>query len=136
MIQQVSVFIENRTGTLNEVLGILKEAQIQLYAISIADTADYGICRLICDRPEDALQALVIKGVAAAVSPVCAVELDNTPGAAADMVALFAKEGLSLAYLYTFLYENRPIMIFRTDDADKARNILQASGLCCFNWNE
>lgn len=134
MIQQVSVFIENRTGTLNEVLGILKEADVQLYAISIADTTDYGICRLICDTPQKALEALTSRGVAAAISPVCAVALDNTPGAAADMVSLFAQEGLSLAYLYTFLLKDRPIMVFRTDDADKAREILQASGLCCFKW--
>ena len=73
-------------------------------------------------------------GVAASLSDVCAVELDNTPGAAADMVSLFAREGLSLAYLYTFLYKERPVMVFRTDDAAKAKTILESGGLCCFNW--
>lgn len=134
MIQQLSVFMENRTGILSAVLDILKQAEIQLYAISIADTADYGICRIICDNPSRARQALMDAGVAAALSDVCAVELDNTPGAAADMVSLFAREGLSLAYLYTFLYKERPVMVFRTDDAAKAKTILESGGLCCFNW--
>lgn len=135
MIQQLSVFMENRTGILSAVLDVLKQAEIQLYAISIADTTDYGICRIICDRPADARKALMDAGIAAALSDVCAVELANTPGAAADMVALFAREGLSLAYLYTFLFKERPVMVFRTDDAAKAKNILESGGLCCFKWN-
>ena len=126
--------MENRPGVLGSVLDILKQADIQLYAISIADTSDYGICRIICDRPADASKALMAAGVASALSDVCAVELANTPGAAADMVSLFAREGLSLAYLYTFLFKEKPVMVFRTDDAAKAKQILESGGLCCFQW--
>lgn len=134
MIQQLSVFMENRAGTLSAVLDVLKQAGIQLHALSIADTADYGICRMICDTPEKARQALLEHGVPAALSDVCAVELANTPGALADMVSLFTKAGLSIAYLYTFLLKDKPIMVFRTDDAAKAKGILESGGLCCFKW--
>ena len=134
MIQQLSVFLENRAGTLSAVLDILKKADIQLHALSIADTADYGICRMICDDPGKARQALAEAGVPAALSDVCAVELTDKPGALADMVSLFTKAGLSLAYLYTFLLNDRPVMVFRTDDAAKAKSILEGGGLCCFKW--
>ena len=56
------------------------------------------------------------------------------PGALADMVSLFTKEGLNIAYLYTFLLKDKPIMVFRTDDAAKAKGILESGGLCCFKW--
>ena len=82
-INQLSIFIENRAGTLVKVLNILKQSSIQIVASTIADTAEYGIYRLICSEPARAYQELKSAGVAVALSDVFALELDNEPGCAA-----------------------------------------------------
>ena len=79
-IHQLSIFIENRSGTLVKVLQVLKQAQIQIIASTIADTAEYGIYRLICSEPIRAYEELKKAGVAVALSDVVALELDNEPG--------------------------------------------------------
>ncbi|MFS6555108.1 amino acid-binding protein, partial [Parabacteroides distasonis] len=79
-IKQLSVFIENKSGALLRVFELLKEANIQLVATTIADTMDYGICRIICNEPQRAYDILKEAGVSVAVNDVFAVELDNRPG--------------------------------------------------------
>ncbi len=123
-VNQLSIFIENRSGTLVTVLQVLKQAGIQIIASTIADTADYGIYRIICSKPLHALQELKQAGVAVALSPVYALTLDDRPGCAADVVRLFSEECISLTYIYTFLFKGKGILIFRTDDAEKARQLI------------
>ena len=89
-INQLSIFIENRSGTLIKVLNILKQAGIQIVASTIADTAEYGIYRLICSEPIRACEELKKGGVAVALSNVFALELDDEPGRAADAVETFS----------------------------------------------
>ena len=126
---QLSVFMENTSGALTAVLGTLKENNIQLHAISVADTADYGICRMICDNPQKAFKVLEQNGVAASLSEIIVLEMKDVPGSAADLIALFAKSGLSIAYLYSFHYEGRQALAFRTDDRVKAREIITVNAL-------
>ena len=123
-INQLSVFIENKSGTLLKVLQLLKRADIQLIASTIADTVDYGICRFICSEPPRAYQVLKDAGVAVAKSDVFAVEPDNQPGRAADAIEVFAREDIEITYLYSFLLNGKGILIFRTDHADRARQII------------
>lgn len=123
-INQLSIFIENRSGTLLKVLNVLKEASIQIVASTIADTAEYGILRLICTEPLRAYDELKKAGVAVALSDVLALELDDEPGRGADAVKTFSDAGISIAYLYTFLLGGKGILIFRTDDAAKAREVI------------
>ncbi len=126
---QLSVFMENTSGTLTAVLGTLKENNIQLHAISVADTADYGICRMICDNPQKAFKVLEQNGVAASLSEIIVLEMKDVPGSGADLIALFAKSGLSIAYLYSFHYEGRQALAFRTDDREKAKEIITVNAL-------
>lgn len=126
---QLSVFMENTSGTLTAVLGTLKENNIQLHAISVADTADYGICRMICDNPQKAFKVLEQNGVAASLSEIIVLEMKDVPGSAADLISLFAKSGLSIAYLYSFHYEGRQALAFRTDDREKAKEIITVNAL-------
>lgn len=126
---QLSVFMENTSGALTAVLSTLKEHNIQLHAISVADTADYGICRIICDNPQTAFKVLEQKGVAASLSEIIVLEMKDVPGSAADLMGLFAKSGLSIAYLYSFHYEGRQALAFRTDDRAKAREIITVNAL-------
>ncbi len=123
-INQLSIFIENRSGTLIKVLNVLKEAGIQIIASTIADTAEYGIYRIICSEPIRACEELKKNGVAVALSNVLAIELDDEPGRAADAVETFSREGISIAYMYTFLLRGKGIMVFRTEDAKKAEKVI------------
>lgn len=128
-IHQLSVFIENKSGTLVKVLNLLKDAGIQLIASTIADTAEYGICRIICSEPERAYETLKKAGVAVSLCEVLAIELDDVPGRAAEAVAIFAEEGISIAYLYSFLLNGKGVLIFRTDNAQKAADAITRNNL-------
>ncbi len=128
-VQQLSIFIENKSGTLVKVLQILKQAGIQLIASTIADTAEYGICRIICSEPARAYQMLKDAGVAVSLCEVFAIELNDEPGKAADAIELFAREGISIAYLYSFLLGGKGVLIFRTDNAERAREVILANKL-------
>ena len=126
---QLSVFLENTSGTLVKILELLKQNNIQLHAISVADTVDYGICRMICDNPKTAFNVLEKEGVAASLTEVIVLEMKDVPGSAADIIGRFAKGGLSIAYLYSFHYEGRQALAFRTDDRAKAREIITVNSL-------
>jgi hypothetical protein len=128
-VHQLSVFIENKSGALVSVLRLLKQENIQLIASTIADTIDYGICRIICSQPEKACSVLKEAGVAVSLCEVFAIELDDRPGMAADAIELFASEGISISYLYSFLLNGKGVLIFRTDNADKAAEIITSNGL-------
>ena len=92
-VHQLSVFIENKSGALVRVLRLLKQENIQLIASTIADTADFGIFRIICSEPEKACRVLKEAGVAVSLCEVFAVELDDRPGKAAEVIA---SNGLSV----------------------------------------
>ena len=128
-IDQLSIFIENRSGTLIKVLNVLKQAGIQIIASTIADTAEYGIYRLICSEPKRAYEELKKAGVAVAESDVFALELDDEPGRAADAIATFSEAGISIAYMYTFLLRGKGILVFRTDNAELARETIMKNNL-------
>ncbi len=128
-IHQLSIFIENRSGTLIKVLDVLKQANIQIVASTIADTAEYGIYRLICSEPLRAFEELKQAGVAVALNDVLALELDDEPGRAADAVKAFSEAGISLIYMYTFLLRGKGIMVFRTDNRPLAIEVIRKNNL-------
>ena len=128
-INQLSIFIENRSGTLIKVLEVLKQSGIQIVASTIADTAEYGIYRLICSEPIRAFDELKKAGIAAAMSDVFAIELDNQPGRAADAIEIFSKAGISITYMYSFLFNGKGILIFRTDNSEQARESIMQNNL-------
>ena len=123
-VHQLSVFIENKSGTLVRVLKLLKNEGIQLIASTIADTAEYGICRIICSEPTRAHEVLKNAGVAVSLCEVFAIELDDEPGRAADAIEIFANKNISIAYLYSFLLNGKGVLIFRTDNAQLARETI------------
>lgn len=135
-IRQLSIFIENQSGTLQSVLERMRQSRIQIIACTIADTAEYGIFRIICSEPDRACSELREAGVAVAISDVFAIELDNHPGGAADVVSIFSEAGIGITYMYAFLLDGRGIMIFRTDRPDAAREAIARSGLHCLSERE
>lgn len=128
-IHQISVFIENKSGTLLKVLQILKEADIQIIASTISDTVEYGIYRIICNNPGQAYLLLKEQGVSVTLSDVYAVELDNAPGRAADALQSFAQAGISISYMYSFLVHGKGILIFRTNDTVQTNEVIALKGL-------
>ncbi|MBR5257065.1 MAG: amino acid-binding protein [Bacteroidales bacterium] len=128
-VHQLSVFLENKSGALVSVLRLLKQENIQLIATTIADTIDYGIFRIICSQPEKAYDVLREAGVAVSLCDVFAIELDDRPGKAADAIELFAGEGINVAYMYSFLLNGKGVLIFRTDNTEKAAEIIASNDL-------
>ena len=123
-IHQLSVFVENKSGTLLQVLELFKEAGIQLIASTISDTVEYGIYRIICSEPQRAYDTLKQACISVSMSEVFAITLDNTPGQAADAVRRFSEAGIGISYLYSFLLGGKGILVFRTDNNDLARNVI------------
>ncbi|MDO4998950.1 MAG: amino acid-binding protein [Bacteroidales bacterium] len=128
-IRQLSIFIENQSGTLQKVLELMKQSRIQIIACTIADTAEYGIFRLICSEPQRACSELKAAGVAVAISDVFAIGMNNQPGGAADVVRRFSAAGVGIAYMYAFVLNGQGILIFRTAEAAKAEEVIVGEGL-------
>lgn len=128
-IHQLSIFVENKQGTLIKVLQFLKEANVQLIASTIADTVEYGIYRIICSEPDRAYEILRDQGISVALSEVFALELDDKVGRAADTLALFSKEGINIAYMYSFLLHGKGILVFRTDNEQHTREVIEKADL-------
>ncbi len=128
-IRQLSIFLENQSGTLQKVLELIKQLRIQIIACTIADTAEYGIFRIICSEPDRACSELKEAGVAVAISDVFAVEMSNQPGGAADVVSRFSEAGVGIIYMYAFVLDGRGILIFRTDQVEAACAVIERHGL-------
>lgn len=128
-VHQLSVFIENKSGTLLRVLELLKEAKIQLIASTISDTVEYGIYRIICSEPMRAYETLRQAGISANLSDVFAIMLDNRPGRAADAIRSFSEAGIGISYLYSFLLSGKGILVFRTNNPDLTRQVILEKGL-------
>ncbi|MCR5070930.1 MAG: amino acid-binding protein [Bacteroidales bacterium] len=128
-IKQLSIFIENHSGTLIRVLELLGQAHIQMIACTIADTAEYGIFRIICSEPDRACSELKAAGLAVTISEVFAIEMNDRPGGAADAVKAFSNAGIEITYMYAFLLDGKGIMIIRTDETEKAREVITSQKL-------
>lgn len=124
-VHQLSVFVENKAGTLLQVLQLLKQANIQLIATTVSDTAECGIYRIICSEPDRAFRTLREAGLTATLSEVFAVLLDHRPGCGADAIRRFSEAGINISYLYSFLIAGKGILIFRTDDEEKTVRVIR-----------
>ena len=127
-LKQLSIFIENKGGTLVTVLDLLSREGIQIIASSVADTQDYGIYRVLCSAPERAGEVLLAAGINLQLTEVTAVTIDDVPGCAAKAVAALSDDGISILYLYSFLWQGRGVLVFRADAPEKAVEVLEKAG--------
>ena len=129
-IKQISVFLENTTGRLGEVTGTLAAANINIRAISIADTAEFGILRLIIDDNEKALQALNAKGFRTSLTDVAVVEIEDKPGSLAKVMELFQNKKINIEYLYASLEgeKGKAVVIFKLKDHAEGMRIISENG--------
>ncbi len=130
-VKQISIFIENRKGALAEVTGFIASHGINLYALSIADSQDFGILRIITDDPDNARDMLKSEGYTVTATSVLAVEIDDTPGSMASILGVMSKADVAVEYTYAFIAKaaNKAYMIFRVDNKDKASKALEESGI-------
>ena len=128
-VQQLSIFVENKAGTLVKVLDLFKSSGIQLIASTIADTVEYGIYRVICSEPERAYRELKEAGISVALSEVFAIMLDNQVGRAADAVRVLTDAQIGISYMYSFLLAGKGILILRTDDEERTRTVIRENHL-------
>ena len=137
-IEQLSVFIENKPGKLAESLEALANAQIDLRALSLADTSDFGILRAIVDKPKKALEVLSDAGFLVKSSEVLAIVIGDKPGGLASVVRLLSETGVDIEYTYAFVAHSRDnaYVIIRVDNNDAAVNILTKSGITLLTAKE
>lgn len=129
MIKQIAVFLENQSGKASACCKALKNAEVNLRALTIADTKEFGIVRIIADNHAKALTALKDAGFLATSVEVVAVEVPDTSGALAELLILLGEAGVSVEYMYSFAGEdNHAKIAFKTSSPDKAEAILKEAG--------
>ena len=130
IIRQLSVFLENKPGRLCAATDTLAKKGINISALTLADTAEFGILRLIVDQPDLAREVLTESGVVVRISEVIAVAMDDAPGGAGGILHLLSEAGLNVEYMYACVgrLSGKAIMVIRTDDLDLATNILHRNG--------
>ncbi len=129
MTEQLSVFLENRAGRLAEVTNALAEAGVNIRALSLADTSDFGILRMIVCDHEKAQAVLKAKGFTLGRTSVVAVEVPDTPGGLDSVLQLVSTHGINVEYMYAFVHRaaESAVMIFRFDNVEQAITVLQAN---------
>lgn len=130
-VSQLSVFIENKSGRLADVTRALADANINIRALSIADTIDYGLLRLIVNDPVGAKTALAREGFTVTLTEVLAIEVPDRPGGLAGIIDIFAEVGVNIEYMYAFVGTSgeNAIVVFRIEKPDEAIAILQKKGV-------
>ena len=112
-MKQLSIFLEDKSGTIYRLLNLLKGGGIQIIASTVADTADNAIYRIICDNPEKAYLILSDAGMTVNLIDVNVIELDDEPGRAAEALAPLTEKGVNIAYLYSFLLKGKGMLVYK-----------------------
>jgi hypothetical protein len=129
--RQISVFIENKVGRIMEITEVLGENKINLRALSLADTSDFGILRMIVDDVNTAIKVLKQRGFIVKDSEVVAVEVPDKPGGLAAVLKVLGKKGINVEYMYAFFEQpqDNALLIFRFENPDEAISVLVENGI-------
>ena len=130
-VEQISVFLENKSGRIAEVTGILAESGINIRALSLADTSDFGVLRMIVDNNQKAEEALKQHLFTVGKTFVVAVEVEDKPGGLYKILSILHKVNINVEYMYAFVQPNssNAVMIFRFEKLDEAVRVLQENGV-------
>ncbi len=136
--EQISVFLENKAGRLAEVTAILSEANVNIRALALADTSDFGVLRLIVNDNAKAVAALKSQGFTVGKTDVAAVEVEDKPGGLHRILDIINKAGINVEYMYAFVTQggNNAIMIFRFDNIDEAIKLLEENNVKVINGSK
>lgn len=130
-LEQLSIFLENRSGRLAEITGVLARERISIRALSLADTADFGILRLIVTQTARAVQVLREGGFTVVTNAMVALEVPDRPGGLWEILKVLEGAGINVEYMYAFVHKatENAIIIFRFDEPDKASVVLRTAGV-------
>ena len=130
ILEQVSVFVENRVGAVADITQTLADAEIDIKALTLADTGDFGVMRLIVDSPKKALAVLKLSQAVASLTQVVVVNMNNDPGSLSKVVRTLADAGIILEYIYAFVAKeaNTAYAVIRVADANEGNAVLQKAG--------
>ncbi len=130
-VEQISIFLENKAGRLAEVTAILRDAGVNIRALSLADTTDFGVLRLIVNNNQAAKDALKKEGFTVGTTDVIAAVVEDTPGGLNNILDPLTIQGINVEYMYAFANPrgNNAIMIFRFDDLERAISILNEKSI-------
>lgn len=131
MIRQISVFVENQPGSMLKVTSVLAEAHINIRAISTFDSPEFGIMRLVVDDPVRAKESLTREGFVTRITNVIGAELKDEKGNLNQMFSILAEGQINVDYIYSFVIREgkAPVMVFHTDDFEKAEQVLRAADI-------
>ncbi|HOV40946.1 MAG TPA: ACT domain-containing protein [Oscillospiraceae bacterium] len=131
LIKQLSVFVENRPGRLSSITKLLGENDVDIRALSIADTRDFGILRLIVNNPDKALEVLKGADYSVTLTNVIAIGIEDKPGGLAKAMEVLYQNGISVEYMYAFISktDNTAFVILRVENSENAADVLQKNGI-------
>lgn len=136
MVQQITVFLPNRPGELKKLTGILKGKDIDIRALTVAETADFGLLRLIVNKPEECLKVLQTENFLVDTSEILAVEMSDKPGGLHDIATILGDNKVNIEYLYAFTHEGKAILLLCPTDNAKAMDVLDRHNFKIFKPEE
>lgn len=136
IIKQLSIFLENKSGRLAEVLRVLGEAGIAIKALTIADTSEYGILRLIVSNDATALEALRAHGFSVNLTDVISVATPSEAGSFAHILKIMAEHQISMEYMYAFSFGNKAAIVMRPDNIARTIEVMKGKGIDLITGNE
>jgi hypothetical protein len=130
-VKQISIFIENQIGKIKDVIKVISDSGINIRALALADTKDFGILRIIVDKPLEANAKLKESGYTVRITEVLAIEVPDEPGGLFNVLEKFEANSISIEYMYAFVEKNneKAIMIFRIENIDGAISQISKSGI-------
>jgi len=130
MPQQVSVFAENRPGKLDRITAVLEKYNVNIRAITISDSGDYGIIKLLLDKPAEGCEALKNEGIAATLKDIVAIRIDDRPGGLHRASSILAEQGINVedAYGFTVTDTNEAVFVFQVENVQGTERILSEAG--------
>ncbi|MDO9153184.1 MAG: ACT domain-containing protein [Paludibacter sp.] len=128
-IRQLSVFVENKTGHLNEILSVLARNNININALTVADSSDYGLLRMLVSDPEKAVEALQEEHYSVRIHEVLSLEMGAAPGSMSKILDLFTAAGLFIEYVYAFSFGSKSVLVIRTNNKEKAVEVIEKNNL-------
>ncbi|NLO70431.1 MAG: ACT domain-containing protein [Porphyromonadaceae bacterium] len=135
-IRQLSVFMENKPGNLNDVLSVLAENNINIVSLTVADTEEFGIVRLLVCDPEKAQVKLRENQFTVRIHDVLSLEMSPKPGSLYKILSHFAEAEISIEYVYAFSYGSKSIVVFRTNNREKALEVIRKNNLISITEND
>ena len=132
-IHQISIFLENKYGRLNEILALIAQEDIRIVTATIADTSEFGILRIITTDPLKAHQVLKEHNISANLNEVFAIETEPVAGAFVHIVDSFTQAGISIEYMYCFSSKERGVLVLRVNNKEAALNVIRRNNIVCIS---